>query len=187
MHARFLHLAILFFISLFQGQLALAQNPPLPSVIKAQAMEMSKAMVAGDVQVFSRFMHPSVVEKAGGAEKLQAMADTMTKVFRQFGGTITRILIGNPGPIVQHKKTLQATIPQTTFIQTFFADIEAERILIALSSDGGKRWYFLDPDLYKNPEMKAALPALSPELVIPAAVKPKIIPKNPPDGEGTAR
>jgi hypothetical protein len=165
----------------------IAPAQPLSSVIKAQAMEMSKAMVAGDVQGFSRFMHPAVVEKAGGAEKLQAMADTMTRVFRQFGGSVTRILVGNPGPIVQHKKTLQATLSQTTFVKTVFADIEAERILIALSSDGGKRWYFLDPDLYKNPEMKAALPALSPELVIPAAVKPKIIPKNPPDGEGSAR
>lgn len=164
---------------------ALAQ--PLPSVIKAQAMEMSKAMVTGDVQGFSRFMHPAVVEKAGGTEKLQAMADTMTRVFQQFGGTISRILIGNPGPIVQYKKTLQATVPQTTFIQTIFADIEAERILIALSSDGGKRWYFVDPDLYKNPEMKTALPVLSPELSIPAPAKPKITPKNPPDGEGSAR
>lgn len=150
-------------------------------------MEMSKAMVAGDVQGFSRFMHPAVVEKAGGAEKLQAMADTMTKVFRQFGGSVSRILVGNPGPIVKHKKTLQATLPQTTFVQTVFADIEAERMLIALSTDGGKRWYFLDPELYKNPDMKSALPLLSPELVIPATRKPRIIPKNPPDGEGTDR
>jgi hypothetical protein len=162
-----------------------APAQPLPSVIKAQAMEMSKAMVAGDVQGFSRFMHPVVVEKAGGTEKLQAMADTMTRVFKQFGGSVSRILIGNPGPIVQHKKTLQAIVPQTTFIQTNFADIEAERILIALSSDGGKRWYFLDPDLYKNQEMKTALPVLSPALQIPAPAKPKITPKTPPDGEGT--
>jgi hypothetical protein len=128
-----------------------------------------------------------VVEKAGGPEKLQAMADTMTKVFRQFGGSVSRILVGNPGPIVQYKKTLQATLPQTMFVQTVFADIEAERILIAISTDGGKRWYFLDPELYKQQDMKAALPPLSPELVIPAAARPKIIPKNPPDGEGTAR
>jgi hypothetical protein len=157
---------------------------PMSSVIKAQAMEMSKAMVAGDVKGFSRFVHPAVVDKAGGPEKMQAMADSMTKVFRQFGGSVSRILVGNPGTVVQYRKTLQATLPQTTFIQTVFADIEAERILIALSTDGGKRWYFLEPELYKSPDMKAALPPLSPALVIPPAAKPRITPKNPPDGEG---
>jgi hypothetical protein len=151
---------------------------PMASVIKGQAMEMGKALAAGDVETFSRFMHPSVIKMAGGKEKVREMADTMNKVFKQFGGSVTRILIGNPAKVISYRKTLQTTLPQTTSIETSFADIEVQSTLVAISNNQGKDWYFIDTSIYQESKIRSELPEISPDLVIPPPAKPKMTPKN---------
>jgi hypothetical protein len=154
-----------------------AAAQPMSSVVKAQAMEMGRALVAQDVETFGKYMHPALVQKAGGPGKMREMADTMTRVFKQFGASVNRILIGNPTAIVAYKKTIQTTLPQTTYLVTSFVDIELESTLVAISMDGGKQWYFIDTNIYRTSELRKDLPELSPALVIPPASKPKIIPK----------
>jgi hypothetical protein len=151
---------------------------PMSSVIKAQAVEMGRAMIRQDAEGFSKFMHPTVIKMAGGPAKIRQMSDTLQKVFKQFGGSITRILFGNPGEILEHQKTLQTTLPQTTFISTVFADIEVSSILLALSPDKGKNWYFTDTSVYQEDSLRKEMPEISPKLVIPPPAKPRIIPKN---------
>lgn len=151
---------------------------PMASVIKGQAMEMGKALAAGDVETFSRFMHPSVMKMAGGKDKVREMADTMNKVFKQFGGSVTRILIGNPAKVISYQKTLQTTLPQTTTIETSFADIEVQSTLVAISNNKGKDWYFIDTSIYQEAKIRKELPDISPDLVIPPPAKPKMTPKN---------
>ena len=157
---------------------ASSQAQPMASVIKGQAMEMGKALAAGDVETFSRFMHPSVINMAGGKEKVREMADTLNKVFKQFGGSVTRILIGNPEKIISYHKTLQTTLPQTTSIETSFADIEVQSTLVAISNNKGKDWYFIDTSIYQEAKIRKELPEISPDLVIPPPAKPKMTPKN---------
>jgi hypothetical protein len=166
---------LVFFITSFI-QLGLKAQP-LPTVIKTQAIEMGKALVNNDLPGFQKYMHPEIVKQAGGADKMKIMADSAISLFRQFGGSITRISYGNPAVILTHKKELQTTLPQTTFITTSFADIELESTLIAVSQDEGKHWYFIDTQLYGIEKIRQKLPALSPELTIPAPQKPRMIPK----------
>lgn len=162
-------------ISFSTGDRVFAQ--PLSTVIKTQAIEMGKAFINNDLSVFQQYLHPDIIKQAGGAEKMKAMADSAQAVFKQFGGAIKRISYGNPAAIVLHKKELQTTLPQTTYITTSFADIEMESTLVAISQDQGKRWYFIDTQLYGTEKMRQHLPALSHELVIPAPAKPRMIPK----------
>ena len=150
---------------------------PMPTVIKTQAIEMGKALVNNDLPGFQQFMHPEIIKQVGGPEKMKLMADSAISMFRQFGGSITRISYGNPAVILTHKKELQTTLSQTTFITTAFADIELESTLIAVSQDKGKHWFFIDTQLYGSDKIRLNLPALSPELTIPAPKKPRMIPK----------
>lgn len=150
---------------------------PMPTVIKTQAIEMGKALVNNDLTGYQKYMHPEIIKQSGGAEKMKVMADSAISLFRQFGGSIKRISYGNPAVILSHKKELQTTLPQTTFITTAFADIELESTLIAVSQDKGKHWYFIDTQLYGSDKIRQNLPALSPELTIPALQKPRMIPK----------
>lgn len=150
---------------------------PLSTVIKIQAIEMGRALINNDLSAFQKFLHPDVIKQAGGAEKMKMMSDSAIAIFKQFGGSIKRISYGNPSAIVNFKKEMQATLPQTTYITTSFADIELESTLIAISQDKGKHWYFIDSQLYTTESMKQKMPSISQDLVIPPPAKPRIIPK----------
>jgi hypothetical protein len=146
------------------------------SIIKAQAMDMAKALLRKDFPTFTKYMHPKVMEMAGGKNKALERMDTMNAVAAQFGAEIKSILIGNPGNVVNYKKELQVTLPQTTEMKTNFGNLALETTLIGVSKDGGKNWYFIDTSVYNVNDLKKAMPDLSPELVIPPAKPPKFTP-----------
>lgn len=177
MKIRFLRLAFLFCAGLFLAQAALAQNPPMATVIKSQAIDMGRALVSGDVAKFGSYMHPTLVQKAGGPEKMRAMADSMNKLFVQFGAQVTKLVFGNPADVVKHQQTLQTTLSQTTYLTTLMGDIELTSTLVAISLDQGKHWYFIDTTIYQERALRRDLPEISPALVIPPPQKPKITPK----------
>ena len=151
-----------------------AQN--MQSTVKAQAMEMAKAVLAKDVEKLVKYMHPKVVEAAGGKEKMLIARDTMNKYMQQFGAEIKKVTIGNPGTIISYKNELQTTLPQTTEVKVMASLISAETTLIAISEDKGIHWYFIDTSIYRSDKVKKLLPNLSPDLVIPPMKPPKMTP-----------
>lgn len=154
-----------------------SEAQPVSSVIKAQAMDMGKALIRNDITTFQKYMHPVLIKKAGGAEKMKQMADSMFVLFKQFGGSVSKIIYGNPSEVIRFKDQLQATIPQTTSVTTSMADLEMESTLIAISGDNGKNWYFLDTSMYQVADLRKDIPEISPDLMIPAPKQPKFIPK----------
>lgn len=146
------------------------------SIIKTQAMEMAKALLKKDFPTLTKFMHPNIIQIAGGQQRMIERMDTINAVAKQFGAEIKRIMIGNPGPIVKYKKELQVVLPQTTEMKTSFGNLAVETSLIAISTDGGKNWYFIDTSVYKLQDVKKAMPNLSPDLVVPPAKPPKFTP-----------
>jgi hypothetical protein len=147
----------------------------MASVIKAQALEMARAMGKKDFEKAATFLYPTLGEAAKKQLQAPGMMDSLNKAMEQFKPEITRITIGNPGPIVTHKKIMQALLPQEMEIKTTLLSVAFETTLVALSNDNGKKWYFAEANLYKNADAKTKLPELSPELVIPAAKPPKFI------------
>jgi len=156
-------------------QMSTAQ--PTPSAIKAAAIYMGNALVKKNSDEFLSYMHPSMIKLAGGKEKLSVISDSALKVFEQFGGKVSRITYGNPAEIISYKKTLQSVITQTTTLSSFIGDAELSSSLIAISNDNGKSWTFIDTNMFGIKQIKAAMPDISPALVIPKAAAPKIIMK----------
>ncbi len=156
------------------GTTASAQN--LQTTIKIQAMEMARALVNNDFDAFSKYVHPSVLQLAGSKEKLKHTTDSVSLVMRTMGIKFKKILIGDPGPIVNSHNQLQSVVPQSTDIQTPMGNMHTESSLIALSSDNGKKWYFVDTNMYHGDKLKKLLPELSSELVIPPQKKPVFTP-----------
>lgn len=152
-----------------------AQN--INSVIRGQALEMVRALQKKDFPTFSKYMHPKVLEMAGGTSKLIRQMDTMNVMAKQFGAEIKKINIGYPGTIVTYKKQLQTVIPEITELTSAFGDVAMETSLIAISDDEGKTWKFIDTSMTNVKELKKAMPDLSPNLVIPAMKPPKFTPK----------
>jgi len=134
---------------------------------------MVRSFVKKDFTTFAKYLHPSVIKIAGGKDKIIQRMYTANKVAKQFGAEIRHILIGNPSKVVIYNKELQSTLPETTEMKTGFGNFRIETTLIAISTDNGKHWYFIDTSLFNLNELKESLPNISPELVIPP-VKPPV-------------
>ncbi|HTQ64643.1 MAG TPA: hypothetical protein VMI12_07575 [Puia sp.] len=154
---------------------AFSQN--IQTAIKIQAMDMARALIKNDFNTFVEFMHPKIIAYAGGKEKLKKNMDSASQAMVQFGVEFKKIIIGDPGPIVSFQDQLQCVVPQTTTLQTLLGQIEAETSLLAISPDKGKKWYFIDTNVYKADKLKKILPDLSTALVIPPQKEPKFTPK----------
>ena len=165
----FASLLIVFFLVFHVG--AVAQHT---TAIKSAAMEMGNALAQKNSKKFIDYQHPVMIELAGGEEQLRTISDSALKVFEQFGGRISKINYGNPSEVVNHKKVLQSVIPQTLTLTSFIADIEIATNLIAVSDDGGKTWRFIDTNLFSIKQIKSVMPELSPAIVIPKSMPPKI-------------
>jgi len=153
--------------------LAIAQN--VNAVVKAQANDMARAVMAKDVNKLAGYMPPKLLAEVGGKDKLMVARDTVNKMMKQFGAEIQKITIGEPSRMVTYKKQLQTTLPQTTEIKFMASKVFMESTLIAVSEDKGAHWYFVDTSVYRGDKVKSALPDLSPELVIPPMKKPRIV------------
>jgi hypothetical protein len=166
----------LFLTSLFCFLLSLSStlNAQHTSTIKTAAMDMGNALAQKNSKKLISYMHPVMIELAGGEEQLQVISDSALTVFEQLGGKVSKISYGNPGEVVNHKKILQSVIPQTMTLTSFIADIELSTSLIAISEDSGKSWRFIDTNLFNIKQIKSAMPEISPSLVIPKSTPPKI-------------
>jgi hypothetical protein len=147
------------------------------SKIKTSAMEMSRALISKKSSVFLQFMHPSMVKLAGGKVQLTAITDSALTVFEQFGGKISKINYGNPSEVVEYKKTMQSVLPQSTFLTSPLGNVELSSSLIAISTDKGANWTFIDTNLFGIDKIKSVMPDISPLLVIPKAAPPKFLMK----------
>ncbi len=151
-----------------------AQN--LSTTIKVQAMDMAKAFMQNDFSTFSKYMHPNIISFAGGKEKMKTKMDSAYATMKLFGVSFKRYWIGTPGEIVNYKNQLQAVLPESTVMKTPLGELTAETSVIAISTDKGNNWYFIDTNVYKADKLKSILPDISPELVIPPQKKPKLVP-----------
>ena len=152
-----------------------AQN--MTTVIKTEALKMAKALSVMDMEAYSRFMYPSLMNEPSSKQRIKQGIDSMEKYREQFGIKVKQILIGNPSPVLTYKNVMQCTIPQTTTVESMMGSIEMESTLVALSNDG-KTWYFVESNLFRQKDVKAKLPELSPNLVIPAPRQPVMKPND---------
>lgn len=148
---------------------AAAQNQQ--TIIKTEALKMAKALAAMDLETYSTFSWPELVSDLKNKQMIKQVADSADKYRKQFGIKVKSIVIGNPSEVIRHKGVLQCTIPQTLAVEAMMGSIETETTLIALSKDG-KKWYFVDANLFNNKETKSKLPELSPQLKIPPQKMP---------------
>lgn len=164
---------VLIFVLLFFVAAGQAQN--MQSRIKAEAMKMARALTAFDFETYSKFLYPALVNDVKNKEMIRQGIDSAEKYRKQFGIKVKSVLIGNPSPVVVHKKVMQSILPQTTTVEALLGTLTTENTLVALSTDG-VTWYFVDALLYRQPDSRQKLPELSPQLVIPEQKQPVIVP-----------
>jgi hypothetical protein len=153
---------------------AQAQNHA--TTIKVQAMDMATAFMKNDFNTFVKYMHPSIIDFAGGKQTMKSKMDSAYTVMKQFNVSFKRYWIGEPSKIIKYKGQWQSILPQSTTLVTPLGELTAETSMIVISNDKGKNWWFIDTNVYQADKLKNVLPHLSPDMVIPPRKKPKMVP-----------
>ena len=109
-----------------------------------QAEETSQSMLKEDHQKMAHFTHPTVVEQVGGRDRFIEMLTSLAATMKQKGVRFTAAKVSEPSEIIEKAGKLYAIVPSSLKL-----DVQGQRrsqasYLIAVSSDGGKNWKFLD-------------------------------------------
>lgn len=177
MHMKF-RTQLLFALFIFAATVAVAQAQPQPHAthIKTRALAMARLLLAGNYTDYVGYMHPRLRSSQEEQQQIRAAMDSVEKYRKQYGIKVSKVLIGNPTPVVQQGKVLQSALVQTTTIQSVMGSITTENVWIALSEDGGATWYFAEAGSYEMLRAGKGLPQLSRQLQIPTVKAPVITP-----------
>ncbi len=140
--------------------------------VKLQAESMAQLLLKSDFKSFSKFTHPKVIEMMGGEEKMIETLESGTKAMAAEGTGFLSISIGEPSKIISINNELQCTLSQTIEMKVPNGKLTAKSTLIAISTNNGKSWYFIDTSGKNIETMQKLLPNLSSDLVISANEKP---------------
>lgn len=166
-------LAPAFSVSVFQN--ATTEKDPLKKAVLAQGGMMEQALLHDDYATFVKFTYPKVIELVGGEQKmitLMKSSNTDSKV--------VDIVMGDPADILHVGSELQTTVPTRITIQitnpTKHGTLVAYSTLVAVSSDQGVNWTFIDTSGKNITTLTKTLPDISGNLFIPPIPKPMFTP-----------
>jgi hypothetical protein len=150
----------LFFLSVGYGQ---SNNSSVR--LKEQANHMRKFFLEKDYEAFSKYTHPTIIEMAGGRQQMIKAVKNQIQKMKAEGAEFLDLTIGEPSEIIRVENELQCTVPQTITLKIQDQKITKKTSLIAISTDSGENWYFIDAAPGLN-QIKKAFPKLSNKLVI---------------------
>ncbi len=159
---RLLLLAIFFvFASTIYGQSS-GEN------LKSQAQQMANYFKTENFEPYVKFVYPEVLKMAGGSANMIKLIEQQLSGMKNAQMAIKDVMMGKPTAIISHNNQLQSTIPQSLVITTPDSKITSKYNLIAISTDSGKNWSFIDTSGKDIQTMRRTFPQLSPELLLPA-------------------
>ncbi|HEV3413467.1 MAG TPA: hypothetical protein VG101_13380 [Puia sp.] len=163
---------LLFVLILFPGVLLMAQVPGAADSLKAQAGRMVNGLTTGNYTTFIHYIHPRVVEAAGGAAALKQALQQMSRQFSISGLSFQSVTVDSLSEFVKSGTQVQATIRQHTTMKHGQGRIMATSTLIGISGDNGLHWKFVDTHNKTLEDVRQLLPNVSTELVIPPTQPP---------------
>jgi len=150
-------------------------NGAMDRVILEQADQMGKYFVAKDYVSFAKFTHPTVLSLMGGEERmLQAIKDSFGQLEAE-GVTFVGLTFTAPTKIAVVADELQCTLGQMIEMKVGGGSMTVSALLVAISRDGGKNWYFADTSGNDLKTMQKMIPNLSNELVFTEIGEPTFI------------
>jgi hypothetical protein len=147
---------------------------------KEQAAQCARSLVTNDHQKFLSCMPPKLLALVGGAEAMLKLLDSTKKDMLDKGIEIASAKVQAPPRLYTRGPDSFALVPMTIVINTPEGKLVQESYMLALSSDRGRKWLFLDGAKLSDPRAKEVLPPLPPDLVLPPRREPTLL-APPPD------
>lgn len=140
-----------------------------------QAGKMADAMKTQQYEVMLNYTHPKVVEMLGGNKKYLDILTTGGKEMRKMGIDYESIILGEPTEPIKAGNELHCLIPETITMVLKEGKMISKSHLLAVSSDNGKNWTFIETAVLNEDNIKKILPNYNPSLKIPKAEDPQYI------------
>jgi hypothetical protein len=160
---------ILFYLTTCVSQI---KTPDYSTKVKEEAEIMGQLLLKKDYDSFIKFNYPKLIEMMGGKEKMVEKLSKEFKKMNEDGFDFISMTFGNPSEIISINKELQCTLPQNIEMKVPGGRIVSQSTLIAISTNGGKNWCFIDPSGKDIQAIKRLFSNLSEKLVIPQQDKP---------------
>jgi len=151
---------------------AFAQDP---AVVKRQADVVGKALLNSDFKTVVAHTYPKAVSIGGGKEKLVQMMTAGINQMKAQGFAFEKVTIGQPGKFYKAGTEIHCLIPEQLIMKTARGRMAASSSLLAVSSDGGKNWSFLDMNQGTINSVKQLFPNFNSNLVIPKPAPPVML------------
>jgi hypothetical protein len=140
--------------------------------LKQQAAKMGSAFASGDYTTFAKYTYPKILAAMGGAAKMAAVLTKSTNDMKVQGISFSNITFDEPSKIIKSGKEFQATIAQHTEIKLTHGRMISTSTLIAISTDDGTNWTFIDTSNKDMPTLRKALPNLNRAIIVPPQQPP---------------
>ena len=163
-------LLFIFFLTHSYGQSnAPIDTSALRKTVKKQAEKMGQLLLEKKYKAFNRYMHPKLVETSGGYEKMEQVLAEETSRMESRNIHLASITVDTPSAIHSSNGELQCIVTQTLELKGLTGDYSKKlrSVMLAVSSDQGKNWVFLEVSNKDTDEIKKLIPSLSSQLVIP--------------------
>lgn len=143
------------------------------SNLKKQATEMAESFMLSDYKTLVKYTYPKVVQMMGGEQKmLNSINEGLTEMKEQ-GYIIKSVQVGLTDQSVMAGKEIHTFLTQTLTMSVPRGTVIANSYLLAISLDGGNRWYFLDSTPLSDEEkLKSIFPNFNHSLKIPKKQQP---------------
>lgn len=162
---RYLFVILLFSCSLGAHSQAEPDSKVLQN-LKSQADSMGKAFITGNYKTFAGYTYPVILKAMGGAAKMEETLIKSINDWKGQGMSFKSVHFGEPSSIEKSGKELQATIPQHIEIKLTQGRLVTNSTLIAISTDNGLHWTFVDTSNKDIATLRKVLPNLSPAITI---------------------
>ena len=171
----FLSVACICFFKLYSQPSQINQSV-LSQAVTVQSNQMATLYKLGDYKGYVKFIHPVIVQATGGEAKMIELLTAQNAQIKSKGIVIISIVFNPRSEIVISKNELQCTISQHTELKPAKGRIITYTTLIAISTDNGKNWKFIDTSNKDIAEVRKTFPNLSDKITLPPKQKPTVYP-----------
>jgi hypothetical protein len=146
------------------------------TLVKRQASILALAVTNGDYKTLVDHMYPRLVEMMGGKEKMLALATKSMDQLKTQGITFENASVGSPGKFYKAGAEIHCIVPETLTLKLPSGHAVSHSSLLAISSDGGKNWSFIDLNQGTIDAIPQIFPYFNHDLKIPEPTAPVLGP-----------
>lgn len=135
--------------------------------IGTQAQEYAHALEKANWEAVMDQTFPPLLEKNGGRQKMIAQAKASMQDMQARGFTLKKAELSTPLGVYHSGDYLMSVVPMRLTFDGALGKIYSESSILAVSSDEGNSWKFIDMAQVQMIELTALFPAINPNMKIP--------------------